>query len=247
MPNPEATKFYVRHREGYPEDPQDSARRGFWMMGVELAPFEWVDDINDLTDLGPTVGVAGYIGDVHRALQKMELPIPENVDYPNELKEYLGRNIRLGTLAEVTRSSTRVFMKPVEHKAFTGFVWENDALSRRKIMFHELDTPVWISDLVDIVAEYRSFILRGEILDCRLYKGDWSKAPSRSVVEAATAKIVPFTPVAFCLDWGVTASGETILIEMNEGYAFGPYGLLPGYHAHMLSARWFEMCGGSTR
>jgi len=245
MPNPEATKFYIRHREGYPEEPQDSARRGFWMMGVELGSYEWIDDIDKITDLGPTVGIAGYIGDVHRALRTMGLPIPENVDYPKELTEYLGRNIRLGTLSEVTRSSARVFMKPVEHKSFTGFVWENDAVSRRKIILHPLDTPVWIADTVKIVSEYRSFILRGEILDCRLYLGDWSKAPSRSVVEVATAKMVPYAPVAFCLDWGVTEAGETILIEMNEGFSFGPYGLHPGHVAHMLSARWFQMAGGS--
>jgi hypothetical protein len=243
--NPKATKFYVRHREGYPEtEIQDFARRGFWLMGVELATFEWGDDIDNMTDLGPTVGIAGYIGDVRRALTKIGRPIPENVDYPEQLTEYLGRRIWSSTLSEVQRSIQPLFVKPMEHKAFTGFVWNNDAESRRRIVLQRDDTPVWIAEPVNFVAEYRSFIMHGEILDCRLYKGDWSKAPSRSVVEEAAAKMVPHGPAAFSLDWGVTDDGRTLLVEMNDSFSLGHYGLHPGYVAHMLSARWYEMAGG---
>jgi len=48
-------------------------------------------------------------------------------------------------------------------------------------------------------------------------------------------------PNAYCLDWGVLQDGRTVLVEMNEGYAFGHYGLNPISYARMLSARWFEM------
>ncbi len=241
----EATKFYVRHREGYPEtEVMDSMRRGFWSLSVETPAFEWVDDINDFNDLGPTVGIAGYIGDVHYGLKKLGCVIPENVDYPPELAGFMGRNIRLGTLEEVRRSIHPVFVKPVQHKAFTGFVWKNDPESRRRIVVQEESTPVWISDPIEIIAEYHSFILHQEILDCRLYKGDWSKAPSKSIVRKGVDAMWKVAPAAYCLDWGVTADGETILVEMNEGYAFGGYGIHPTYHARMLSARWFEMTGG---
>lgn len=245
MPNPTATKFYVRHREGYPEtEVQDFARRGLWLMGVELATFEWIDDVDAMEDLGPTVGVAGYIGDVFRGLKKLGRPIPEPIDYPEPLIDFLGRRIWSGTLDDVTRSPQRVFVKPKEQKAFTGFVWGNDHVSRMRVVSHHGHTPVWISEPLVIVSEYRSFILNGEILGCRIYKGDWSKAPARSVVESAVAAMLPTAPVAFCLDWGVTDEGRTILVEANDSFAFGPYGLHPGYVAHMLSARWFELCGG---
>lgn len=63
------------------------------------------------------------------------------------------------------------------------------------------------------------------LLGCRHYTGD-------------CAIVVSMDPVAFCLEWGVTAGGNTVLVETNDGFAFGHYGLHPGYVAHMLSARW---------
>jgi len=240
----EATKFYIRHREGYPETVlQDSARRGFAECGVETGIFEWIDDIDGMSDLGPTVGVAGYIGDVHRALKVMGRPIPVNVDYPNWLRHTLGRNIRRGFLGDVRASLDPVFIKPVQHKEFTGLVWEGRAEDRRKIVTQPDDVEVWISELVNFRAEYRSYILNDVVIDVRFYKGDWSLAPNRSIVEDAAALLAlkREAPRAYCLDWGIDRHGRTLLVEMNEGYAMGPYGLNPALYARMLSARWYEM------
>ena len=79
------------------------------------------------------------------------------------------------------------------------------------------------------------------IIDCRKYKGDWSKAPDRQVVEAAWKRYKKFAPAACCLDWGVTADGQTVLVEANDGVSFGHYGLPAISHARMLAARWYEM------
>lgn len=237
-----ATKFYIRHREGYPEtELGDYARRGFWTLGVETSRFEWVDDIDLIEDLGPTVGICGYIGDVHRGLKKLNKNIPANVDYPDALQDFFGRKIWRGTLWEVRSSISKLFVKPLEHKAFTGFVWNNDIESRRKIVTHSDDCIVWISEPVEFVSEHRSFILNDEIIDCRRYKGDWSKAPDKNILETATAAMAKYAPRAYILDWGVTSNNETILVEMNEGFSFGGYGLHPVDYAKMLSARWNEL------
>lgn len=242
MSDIEATKFYVRHREGYPEtELQDIARRGFWTFGVETVPFEWIDDIDSFTDLGPTCGIAGYIGDVHRGLTKLSKPIPPNVDYPKELREFFGRDIETRTLYDIRRMTSPVFIKPVEHKLFTGFVYDMGIESRRHIVTQEDDVEVFACKPINIVSEYRSFILDGEVLDCRRYKGDYGVAASRKIVEEGARIMKDNAPRAFCLDWGVKDSGETILVEMNEGYAFGTYGLLPTLYTRMLSARWSEM------
>jgi hypothetical protein len=238
----EATKFYVRHRELYPEtEVLDYSRRGFWELNCEVVPYYWIDDLDTLTDLSPTVGVSGWIGDIHRALTLLGKPIPVNIDYPPELQEFLGRNIRQGTLEEVRNHTTRVFVKPCEQKAFTGFVWENDQTSRSRVITHSDEVPVFIADPLTILSEHRSFILRDRVRDVRRYRGDWSLAPSEKVVEAAVKKMKGRCPVAYCLDWGITDGGETVLIEMNEGFAFGHYGMAPAMYARMLSARWHEM------
>lgn len=245
MPNIEATKFYVRYQDGHPASENfDYARRGFDLQGVEVVPFDSTEEIHTLEDLGPTVGIAGYIGDVLNGLKRINKSLPEPLDYPPVLKDYLCRNIRLGSLREVVNSEEKFFVKPVQHKAFTGFVWQNDIMSNRNIIGHSLDTPVWISDPLVIVSEYRSFILSGEILDVRRYKGNWGLAPAREVVEEAVCEMTPHAPVAYCLDWGITSCNTTVLVEMNDGFSFGGYGLHPGYMSQMISARWFELTGG---
>lgn len=241
--NVEATKFYIRHREDYPEtELQDYSRRGFWTMGIETAPFEWIDDIENMTDLSPTVGVAGYIGDIHRALKKMGCLIPQNIDYPEPLRFLLKRSIMRGTLEDVRKTTSPLFVKPeLDHKLFTGFVWNNDEISRRRILTCPDEVPVWISEPIVILSEYRTFILDNEILDCRKYKGIWGICPDSKVVEDAVDKMRQIAPKAYCLDFGVTDKGETVLIEMNEGFSMGHYGLHPVQYARMLSARWFEL------
>ena len=242
MTDIEATKFYIRHREGYPEtELQDYARRGFWTFGIETAIFEWIDDIDAFEDLSPTVGVAGYIGDVHRGLTKLNKPIPVNVDYPKVLSEFLGRKIWEGNLEEVRASIYPLFVKPREHKAFTGFVWNADRESRMRIVTQHDDCPVWIAEPVNFISEYRSFILHGKVIDCRRYKGDWSKAPNRDIVENAVKAMDKDPLDAYSLDWGVTDDGRTLLVEQNEGFALGHYGLPPTLYARMLSARWHQM------
>lgn len=237
----EATKFYIRYREDLPETVlQDYSRRGFWSHGVETQSFHWISDIDSIEDLGPTVGISGYIGDVHYALGKAGKILPDNVDYPKPLLHLMGRDVIKTTLLSVRASTNSVFVKPVEHKLFTGFVWNNDSSSRMKIVTLSDEIEVFVTPCLEIVSEYRSFILDNQILDVRRYAGSWSDAPNRNLVTDAVKLMRNDSPRAYCLDWFITRHGQTVLGEMNEGYAFGHYGLQPEMYARMLSARWHE-------
>jgi len=245
----EATKFYIRYRVcPHEHDRPESevigwAEHGFSQLNVATDRFYGFGDIPSLKDLGPTVGVMGYVGDVRSALRAMGRPEPANVDYPEALKEFLGREITIGTLGDVRRHPAEPkFIKPLEHKAFTGFVLDGlSADSRRRVITQDDATPVYIVEPVEFVAEYRSFLLGREVLDCRKYRGDWSVAPDRAVVLAAVEAMAGHAPAAYCLDWGITPEGKTLLVEMNDGFSFGHYGLPTISYARMLSARWHEM------
>ena len=43
------------------------------------------------------------------------------------------------------------------------------------------------------------------------------------------------------INFGVTSKGETLLVEVNEGYALGCYGLLPDLYVKMIITRWAEL------
>lgn len=48
-------------------------------------------------------------------------------------------------------------------------------------------------------------------------------------------------PNGYGIDFGVTDDGRTLLIEVNDGYALGSYGMYYLDYAKLLSARWAEL------
>ncbi len=246
MNNQTLSKVYVRYRGDIPDGVNTAAAlEGFRNRGVETVAFNGFGDIEALGDLGPSVGLVGFIGDIYSALRLLKKPLPLALDYPDSLTEYFHRKIRRGILDEVYRSTERVFVKPIQQKLFTGFVWEGfkSAVSRTPGL--PGNTEVLISECVEFLSEYRTFVLDGRILDCRRYKGDWSKAPDRKLLENAVEIYCadPSSPRAFCLDVGVTNNSPCCLVEVNNSYSFGHYGLQSELYAQMLEANWIEMIG----
>lgn len=48
-------------------------------------------------------------------------------------------------------------------------------------------------------------------------------------------------PAGFAMDFGVTDDGRTLLIEVNDGFSIGCYGLDAISYAKLLSARWADL------
>lgn len=63
------------------------------------------------------------------------------------------------------------------------------------------------------------------------------------MVKTALAAYLPEAPATFSLDVGVTEAGATLVVEVNDGYALGAYGLMLLAYAKFLSARWAQMSG----
>jgi hypothetical protein len=232
-------KVYLRYRGDHPYNVNTfAAYDGFWQMGVETAPFYGFGDIQHLQDLGPEVGLVGFVGDVWNALETMGKARPEPMDYPHELKPFLGREIWRSTLGQIRRTIDRVFIKPVQQKEFTGFVWQGSG-NPMAIVSLENDTAIWVSECLDFQSEYRVFVQDGEIVGVKHYKGDWAKVPDRGVVERAVAAYKNARR-AYTLDFGVTPEG-TRLVEANDGYAVGGYGLDSTTYAKFIQARWEEL------
>jgi hypothetical protein len=237
-------KVYIRFKENLPESEMVmSALEGFHARGTETAPFFGFGDIEYLSDLGPDVGIVGYIGDVWRALRKLGLPKPEPLDYPDELEPWMARWVERDELGKVRgRVQPGVFIKPVNHKVFTGFVMTGSFDDAIKLAPYPPDEPVWLCGAIDFVSEYRVYLLRDEILGVHYYRGDWSVAPDRktvwAMIEAWKSK-----PVACTIDVGVDSEGRTLLVEVNDGYSVGNYGMICTKYAQMLEARWQELVG----
>lgn len=231
-------KAYIRYREGDPDNVNSfAALKGFLELGVEVAPFHGFGDLDTLDDIGPEVAVCGFVGDALRALDRIGAPRPDPLDYPDQLISYLGRRVWQTSLDQVSVGS---FVKPMRHKLFTGRLWNASHTDRMATLEANRDEPVWCSDPVEFVSEFRCFVLEDKVLDVRRYRGDWWRAPDRDVVHSAVMAYSD-SPAAYSLDWGVTSDGRTLLVEANDAFALGCYGLEPVLYARMLSARWEQM------
>ena len=214
-----------------------NAQVGAYLQGEEVILYQSFSEIKQLTSDDTVVD---YITETRALLKMMGLNVPV-YDYPIELKEFYGRKIYAGVLGEIVNipDNWGKFIKPkAGSKVFTGRVVNGT----RDLIGIGLpfDYPIWISEVVEFIAEWRCFVLDGQVLDVRPYTGDYHAHFDASVIDEAIS-CWKAAPMAYGLDIGVTRDGRTLVIEVNDGYALGNYGLSPLNSINFHKARWKEM------
>ncbi|MBA4192006.1 MAG: DUF4343 domain-containing protein [Planctomycetaceae bacterium] len=218
---------------------------GFDRKAYPISFFEWPQLRDGLIDVTPSTLVVGGVSTVLHALRLLGAA-PPTIDFPDSLLAYLGRQVRATTLGEVRGllsgdAPEPLFVKPREiHKAFTGYV-----LSAFRDLIPTAHFPdemaVWASETVDFVSEWRYFVRGHEIIGVGHYNGDPFLHPDAVTVKKAVADYRVEAPVAYGIDFGVTADGRTVLVEVNDGYSLGHVGMRPVPYANMLEDRWMEL------
>lgn len=243
-------RAYVRFRENIPDNANTyAAAEGFAIQGIPVVPFYGFGDLTlaNMPDLGPCGIVSGNLGDVWTALKELGKPIPEAIDYPTCLEPFLGRKIERVTLGQVRGLVERRHVKPVQQKLFGGFVFDPlDPRSRLAVAAYPDDTPCYSSEEVDFISEYRCFFRQGAPVGVKHYRGDSFVALDKPTYNRMAKACKNHMPAAYVLDMGVTADGRTLLIESNDAYAVGSYGLNSLTYARFLEARWVEIMGGTS-
>lgn len=156
-------------------------------------------------------------------------------------------------------------------KAFTGFVLEKGTTLHNIGMYYSEvnpNTAVYTSEPINIISEYRCFVHKGNLVGIKHYSGDFAKFPN---IDTITEMIVDYTigndnpPISYTLDVGIVAETEeehytiqlddtctvgrkktttnykTILIEVNDFWAIGGYGLDGKTYVKMLIDRFQEI------
>jgi hypothetical protein len=224
-----------------------TAWRGFSHLGYPLDFFEWDDLTQRCLRLDPLTLVVGGTVAVHMALRQIGSQVPSALNLPSPLLGFAGRRVWETTLGAVRqgfrlKQSVSVFVKPlVETKSFAGCVVADESELERLQHLAD-DLGVQAAEPVAFVSEWRYFVHRGAVAGLAHYRGDWSVVPDSGTVRRAVAAYSP-APAAYSLDFGVTADGRTLLVEANDAFALGAYGLDAVAYARMLEDRWLELVG----
>ena len=138
------------------------------------------------------------------------------------------------------KNKWNIFIKLViGGKLFTGCVIKtsNDF---RQCVGTDFNIEIWCSELISLKSKYRCFIRYGKILDIKNYKGDPLLVPNKVVLDNII-KEYKHAPNAYTIDLSIDENNNTHLIEVNEGYSVGSYGLNHIQYAKFLATRWAEL------
>ena len=101
------------------------------------------------------------------------------------------------------------------------------------------ETEVYCSESVKIISEWRVFVNNGLMIGCQPYLGDFTLHPDFDTVTNCINSYKS-APVGYSADFGVTDYSRTILIEINDAYSLGCYGLPSMPYANLIKDRWIE-------
>lgn len=222
----------------------------FRFKGYEVLPFSTTElrcgDIDHhLIDDADNTILFGGVGTVREALVRAGRPAPPNLDLPDTVRHLAARRVWESTLGEVRslvmRGEGPVHVKPRDRgKLFTGTVMSafNDLIPSAHVDDSE---PVLVQEVVKFRSEWRATILRGHIINVSHYKGDPLSFPDPDVMLRGL-RCFTDQPIGFAMDWGLVED-MTLLIEVNDGFSLGNYGVRGCDYVAMIEARWRQLMG----
>lgn len=241
-------KVYCQARNGVPITTNTYyAWEGFRLKGYDVKFFEGEFTSPELDAISLTKDdiVCGYIPIVRKVFDRLGAPQPNLPDIPEELLSYCGREVwfsTLGAVHEQDQAVKPVFIKPrYVQKLFPGHVVASfkDLI---KTAAYDMSTEILASEPVNFVSEYRGFVLRGDLVGLKHYKGDFGVVPDVQVIRSAI-QAYKLAPSGYSIDFGVTDNGKSLLIEINDAFALGNYGLTSLTYTDIIEARWDEIVG----
>lgn len=203
------------------------------VLDYRLTSFEEVQSgkFDNLIRSSLFVGSVEFMREVFTRVNKVPQPIMNTDRHHNKL-----------TLHEVRHkvaNGEKLFVKPFQQKLFTGLVVDKYFISSLREFPDDLEVMVY--DVIDhIESEWRLYILNGKIEDARNYSGDFRVSPDYDTAEEKVKRLRSQLPSAYTMDVGVTAH-STFVVEFNDMYAIGNYGMENSSYLRLLKERYFEI------
>lgn len=233
-------KVYIQSLNGFPvDDWAVSAYLGFKGNGTEVIFFEEIEEV----PRSKWNIVVASIEATNSYLERMGLPPQKALNIPFSLTAFADRKFWRESMGVVRRiwKDFPIFIKPDENaKAFPAGVLEDKSWLDRHLLDVKDDVPTFLSEVVNFVTEYRAYVVDGEMIGLYYYKGDFRIFPDVKVIDKAIGEY-QYPPAGYSMDFGVTEDGRTLLIECNDGWSLGNYGLEASKYSRLLGKRWHEL------
>jgi hypothetical protein len=197
------------------------------------------DELVPVADPSATVPV-GSVEFVRRYADLNRIRLPDSDTYPESLRWALRRPVQRCTFSAVPPG---FFCKPLRTKAFTGGI----AAGISETV--DPSEPVWCSPPIQLLAEFRTYIISGRVVGSSRYDDGDNEAELEMDFVHRMIAAYSDAPVGYALDVGITDAGS-LLVEANDGWALGYYrwGNMNGSdYIKLLTERWMEIVDHGVR
>jgi len=176
------------------------------------------------------VGSTEFMQEVFKRVNKTNVRLPKNSNRPFIL-------MTLGSAFEMAKGSP-IFIKPLEIKLFTGLVLDGMEYTSLNGLPQDTMVMVYAPFRSKLVSEWRVYIHKDNIVDSRNYSGDFTQGINYDYVREVIE--VNF-PIAYTIDIGVLENGDNVVVEFNDMWAIGNYGIPNDIYLRLLKERYFEI------
>ena len=160
--------------------------------------------------------------------------VPKNSNRPERITSL--RNFRRDI-----ETGQEFFGKPAQNKLFTGMVFDRMTISSLKDLPEETEIIMTSPFPSKIRSEWRCYVHFNKILDIRNYSGDQWVLPNKEYVESILKENYETFPDSYTIDVGILENGNNVVIEFNDGWATGNYGIDNSDYYKYLRARYFQI------
>jgi hypothetical protein len=204
----------------------------------KLITYDWLDTINpQLFKTNLFVGSVEFMTKIFNKLGKSPR-VPDNSNRDEKI-------MSLSDAKTLVLSGEKLFIKPKQIKLFTGSVITKDFISC--LNPYPDDTEVIVSKPFEseIVSEWRCYVkktlISDPIVDIRCYSGDPFVTPNKDyILEVFHENILKY-PKAYTIDVGILSDGTNVVIEYNDMWSIGNYGIENSEYLSLLKSRYFEI------
>lgn len=144
------------------------------------------------------------------------------------------------------------FVKPFQQKLFSGIVVDKYSISSLREFAGDLEVRVY-PVLPRLLSEWRVYIYNNKVEDIRNYSGNVMLFPDVDFVMSMQRKFIDKLPRTYVMDVGICVNNDpysttpnsdklkNVIVEFNDMYAIGNYGVPNDIYVSMLRERYFEI------
>lgn len=212
--------FYGENIKGYFSDVANTDRVSDTLQDYYMGNNRVVESTN-IIPVGGLNFVSAYLG-------KHIKPI----DISRVDRKFTGREIQILSydemIAYLDRNGPRFIKSATKCKEFQAGKYDKKSIEiiEKSISYLHKSHKFMVSELINLLAEWRLFIHKGKILDCKQYMGSWESrfdgAFVKEMVASIPKSIIPYT--SYTLDIGLTDANSIVLIEAHNFISCGLYG-----------------------